>query len=377
VLGSLGFSASGLRRLLLATVVASAAMLGMTGAASADELPMPDGGHLDVKIGGDREWSTATRYFADGSLDLAYGDCGTTKFGGPVAPSPGIPDPRYALNDAQVDAAGNLYASGIYKWSSSIHSWQGTVVKLTPDGAFDLRFGGDGSIITPLPPKFSYMLFYPHMKVLPDGHIVLIGTIWIEEPPYLPIAEELNPDGTFDTSFGDDGYELIDLNPSVYRTINYLDGFTVDDDGAITMVVSNAALTGEQTFHFQADTAPYAQADPVPHTPADCQPPAAEPDAPAVVATAVPFLKLSGIRSRLHARAFRALAGTATGAARVEVAVTPSGAKPVWRIASGASTWSYKLKRTLKAGRYVVRARGVASDGRVVAQTSRLVRLLG
>ena len=365
--------AAGLRRSTIAFVLACGLLFMISAVARAANVPTSDGGHIAVTFNDDAA-STAVRFDAAGAVVADYGACGTATFAAPQTPSEGIPDPHFDLEDAAADTAGNLYAGGIHLTTDSVHAWQGTVVKVTPNGVPDTSFGNGGSVITPLPAAYNYMLFAPDLHVLPDGHIVLIGTIGIENPPNYGFVEELNPNGTLDTTFGNQGFEVLDVDSTGHN--NEIAASSVSGAGAISVTVQPVGTpSGSQVFNFQADLTPFVPTSPQPANPSTCNPAVGGLSSSAAVPVApIADVKLK-IPAKVKAKQFHEIAGVVAGpsvavVAKVDVAVVPIGkpnVKLVWHSAKGTVRWHYKLKHLLKPGRYLVRARAIATTGAPVA----------
>ncbi|PVZ20158.1 MULTISPECIES: M10 family metallopeptidase C-terminal domain-containing protein [unclassified Pseudomonas] len=105
-----------------------------------------------------------------------------------------------------------------------------TVTKLNPDGSVDTRYGDQGTR------AFSATHFeglYATSLVMPDGS-VLFGGDWSEEDRYAYSLVHVKADGSLDTGFGDGGKLVFDkaLGLNAYST------FTAQPDGKILVTGS-------------------------------------------------------------------------------------------------------------------------------------------
>lgn len=81
-------------------------------------------------------------------------------------------------------------------------------IKLNEDGSFDTSFGEDGIAVFAISVYFD---FCGSSFIKEDGKILFCGSITPGSGDYDPFALQINADGTMDTSFGTDGITVIDL----------------------------------------------------------------------------------------------------------------------------------------------------------------------
>ena len=173
------------------------------------------------------------RLLPNGSLDPAFGSGGivyTNLFG------PGAPDVAYALT---VDAAGSIYACGATNFGGTPFSNDLAIVKLTPSGAHDPSFSGDGKLLLDLSGSadFGYGI-----AVKSDGKIIVTGHANI---PANFFAIQLLPDGSYDPSFGTVGKTIFDITGNNVADESW--GMTMTPDGKIVMV-GDCYQTSTSTF---------------------------------------------------------------------------------------------------------------------------------
>lgn len=100
------------------------------------------------------------------------------------------------------------------------------IARLNPDGSFDTGFGNGGVVDDIL--VFDYAKFYK-VTLLSDGSMVAVGDI--NDPPMCPLLVKFAPDGSIDESFGEDGISVINLGePSI---VLWGKGFTELPDGRL------------------------------------------------------------------------------------------------------------------------------------------------
>jgi uncharacterized delta-60 repeat protein len=133
------------------------------------------------------------RYNSDGSLDNSFNNFGyvRTHFGGSSF-SADILENIVLQPDGKIIAVGRINRNNNSDYA---------VVRYNADGSYDNSFDGDGIF------EFSiYQNDIPRGALLqPDGKLVIVGGL----QPQPPMAARLNPDGSFDTSFGAGGISFI------------------------------------------------------------------------------------------------------------------------------------------------------------------------
>ncbi|MET0772137.1 MAG: hypothetical protein ABWZ82_03555 [Candidatus Limnocylindrales bacterium] len=135
------------------------------------------------------------RFLVDGTLDTSFGEEGVV-----VVDVDGATN---TLRELAILPDGRILASG-----ESFGSFEGSertdLVRVTPEGALDLTFGGVGAI------GIDTARVGEGMAVQPDGRIVLTGRALLGTETRLETLR-LEIDGALDTSFGDGGSVRTDL----------------------------------------------------------------------------------------------------------------------------------------------------------------------
>lgn len=180
----------------------------------------PDG---KILVGGDIDDAQSdpmfvARFDDDGTLDTGFGDAGTFTFDGPDVD----------LSDVAVQADGAVIMAG---FSYGANGGQVVLVRLDEGGDPDPSFGEDGVFISEVGSNYVEAL-----ALQADGGILGAGTVGDD---VMGVVRYL-PDGSVDTTFGDDG---------AVGTIP--DGFAeyvgVQDDGKIVLV-GEAGSQGAYAF---------------------------------------------------------------------------------------------------------------------------------
>ncbi|MDX1911167.1 MAG: T9SS type A sorting domain-containing protein [Saprospiraceae bacterium] len=79
------------------------------------------------------------------------------------------------------------------------------VIRMLPDGSFDPDFGENGVVTVP-----SAFTLHANLLMQPDGKIVLFGTEDQAPTGTQSMVVRFEPDGSLDTTFGDNGYVRVD-----------------------------------------------------------------------------------------------------------------------------------------------------------------------
>lgn len=175
--------------------------------------------------------SCILRFTADGQLDTTFGDNGM------------VLNESHDSNGWQVMAVGESIAVGpdgrIYLsgWEVSPDDYWGAsysskVVCVDQNGDLVPTFGNDGVW------KYSFseiIDFINASKVMDDGKLLIAGAAETYnetqgKPIYSEFIAMLNPDGSFDTSFGDNGFTMVQYIEDSY---NYCYDMAVADNGKI------------------------------------------------------------------------------------------------------------------------------------------------
>jgi uncharacterized delta-60 repeat protein len=117
----------------------------------------------------------------------------------------GSPDRADQLLDFTFDAVGNIYMTGSTDVTGNPPGNEIVIVKLTPSGAFDLTFSGDGKQLYTASAEYNYGY---GIAVQPDGKIIVSGNTLLNSNFF---ALRVNADGTTDNTFGTSGLITVDI----------------------------------------------------------------------------------------------------------------------------------------------------------------------
>ena len=162
------------------------------------------------------------RLLPGGSLDPAFGTGGRVFANFSAA---GQPDAAYALT---TDAAGNIYACGSTRTGGTPFTNDVAILKLTPSGAFDNTFSGDGKLLLDISGSWD---FGYGIAVKADGKIIVTG---YSDLPADFFAVRLLPNGAYDPTFGTAGKTTVDITGN--NVADECWGMAVAPDGKIIMV---------------------------------------------------------------------------------------------------------------------------------------------
>jgi uncharacterized delta-60 repeat protein len=112
------------------------------------------------------------------------------------------PDAAYAIT---ADASGNIYACGSTRTGGDPFSNDVAIIKLTSAGVLDPSFSGDGKLILDISGSWD---FGYGIAVQIDNKIVVTGYAGL---PADFFAARLNPDGSYDPTYGSGGKVTIDI----------------------------------------------------------------------------------------------------------------------------------------------------------------------
>ncbi len=264
--------------------------------------------------------------------------------------------------DGKIILAGSGYSGGKYR---------AVLLRFTADGLPDQSFGTGGAVLA----RFREEDYFNRVAVAPDGKIVAVGnSLAYGVSGYAPLVARFNSNGTADTEFGNGGHVL-----NVFGNVQgEARDVSVAADGKIS-VVGHVA-----------------------------------PGGPAVLAVARILGKTPATASishpstkKLKARKFKRFSGTATGdgITKVELALVKTDAKLLkrkkrclqlsnsksnfartkatnrkclpsrWLTVEGTTRWSYKLRKTLPAGKYTLYLRATGAAGRQEIPTRKALTL--
>ena len=188
----------------------------------------------------DRGDFAVARYELDGDLDGTFSGDGkqTVDITGPVS---GNPDFAWA---ADVDGAGNLVLGGQAGFSpnppSPCSNTSLAAARLTPTGAPDTTFAGDGSGTYDVPGAFCTSEQALSMDIQANGLILLGGHIFNQLPSDNFIAARVEADGDLDTTFDGDGYAQVDFTDGGSDTAEAV----IADDAAGGVLLAGTSNSG-------------------------------------------------------------------------------------------------------------------------------------
>jgi uncharacterized delta-60 repeat protein len=140
----------------------------------------------------------------DGTVDTSFGTDGVTVFN--VSPSPRYTADFVTCMDIAPD--GRIVVGGYADISFVDKRYAAAVAVLTPEGLLDTTFGGDGIVVAEPGSTVSYGR---GVAVLPDGGIVLGGSLLTPYGSYDGFVIKYADDGSPDPSFGVGGLVVVDV----------------------------------------------------------------------------------------------------------------------------------------------------------------------
>lgn len=138
------------------------------------------------------------RYNTDGTLDQSFGNNGAVIY------DFGSTDALFAveiLNNGKIIVGGSTY-------NTSIGSTDFLLACFNPDGTLDTTFGNQGKVISNLYNLANVIFSFDRIKdilIQPDGKILVAGVARRNSGTSIYALARYNPDGSFDTSFGENG----------------------------------------------------------------------------------------------------------------------------------------------------------------------------
>jgi uncharacterized delta-60 repeat protein len=134
---------------------------------------------------------------ADGTPDAFFGTDGAVV----LKPSSGFDN----ANDVEVLPDGKIMVAGNAQTTST--NFDLAIYRLNSDGSPDATFGTNGLVLHDL---FGFQDFAYSIKILPDGKMLVAGSTMVAEPDDIDFfCARLNPDGSFDTAFGTNGFTTV------------------------------------------------------------------------------------------------------------------------------------------------------------------------
>jgi uncharacterized delta-60 repeat protein len=154
----------------------------------------------------------AVRYLPDGTLDASFGVV-VTDLGG-----------SEAANGIAIQADGKIIAVGSHEGNFAL-------LRYEESGDLDLSFGDDGIVTIDFGGSYDKAL---DVTIQPDGRIIAVGSGMSKYA-----AARLNPDGSLDHSFGDNGKVVLDEEEGISRVV-------LQPDGKILILGSSGYLQSER-----------------------------------------------------------------------------------------------------------------------------------
>jgi uncharacterized delta-60 repeat protein len=183
-------------------------------------IPLPNGGFFAAGAGTGGSSVTSARYDSRGREDPTY----RRSF---VGINSGV-----TLNSATLTMDGSAILAGGMRADNPQDTWDGFVIKLSPNGLVDRSFGGGDGIVVPrarLNPEATSPNIVTDVQVRENGSIVLAGTAF--DSPANKVRffslQALDSTGNPDQSFADKGTSL---TPVSY---NFRSGIHLQPDGKI------------------------------------------------------------------------------------------------------------------------------------------------
>ena len=199
----------------------------------------------------------AVRLNADGTDDTTFGSNGCAV----------IEDAGNNVVEAlAIQSDGKLVLVG-YKTVEGPHDMM-LVIRLSPDGQLDSSFGTNGILSFSIPDSPDANAY--NVDVQSDGKIVVFGTHSPQNSSQRSVVVRLNPDGSFDTSFGEKGVFTLLCDKDA---ANYLYDLKISSDsklygmGHITdnvysnLVVVSLTLEGKLNNAFDGDGVAFVDLD--------------------------------------------------------------------------------------------------------------------
>ena len=150
---------------------------------------------------------------SNGVVDTTFGEDGYFRFG--------LSDKRILITAGVEQPDGKLVFAGMASWNLFM-------IRLNPDGTRDLSFGTDGYLIDPMPEGGEAY----GLALQPDGKIVVCG---YGEPSYQPTVARYHPNGSRDSTFGNQGVVFFTEIPKYTEGI----GIEVLPNGNTLVGISN------------------------------------------------------------------------------------------------------------------------------------------
>jgi uncharacterized delta-60 repeat protein len=158
------------------------------------------------------------RYNINGSIDSSFGNNGVV-----ITPSP----PSGAIYSVVIQDDGKILVGG-YTQNISNSSFDMTLLRYEADGSIDTSFGVDGFVVFP---NEFYNEILQEVLLQTDNKILAVGHIYIGNIDSAFAVYRCNPDGSLDSSFGNNGLVITDFGPDT----DYSYGALLQSDGKIVL----------------------------------------------------------------------------------------------------------------------------------------------
>lgn len=165
-------------------------------------------GDLDLSFSGD---GIATAHFAPSGNDAAMG--------------------MVIQPDGRIVVVGSTQLDTQTSWA---------LARFMPDGTLDATFGTGGRVITTIGSETDDAMA---VALQPNGQIVVVGSSWANGPGYRLVIARYNADGSLDTGFGTNGFQV-----STTTNGGRLTCVAIRDDGYIVAGGVRFGGTGDESF---------------------------------------------------------------------------------------------------------------------------------
>lgn len=171
----------------------------------------------------------AARFNVDGSLDMSFGTNGWTAIGFDSSDS--------QVKDVALQSDGKILLGG-YSYNNSTGVNSMATARINADGSIDPTFGTAGKVTINSGNDEDYAVA---IAVQTDGKIVMGGYTYVGNNPfrYDLVAVRLNPDGTFDNNYANNG---IAITRVLENGQNYAEQMVLQPDGKV-ILAGYAAVT--------------------------------------------------------------------------------------------------------------------------------------
>lgn len=170
------------------------------------------------------------RYETDGSIDMSFGENGRLVFG--------IGTSNDFLERVRIQEDGKILLGGHTYSGTNPLKYDMAAVRLNTDGSFDDSFGENGISTAKVVSQENYV---SDMLIQDDGKIILAGNTRESNLYYDAAMVRFNTDGTLDSSFGEEGKILFDIDGNV------------DEGTALALQEDGKIILGGLTYEINDD----------------------------------------------------------------------------------------------------------------------------